>query len=437
MLVGADIFVYTFLIKTRTMSLYVNENFNRTLNRSKKRQLICRRFVIIKARPKLDVDVSRSGICKVVLGHSFPTRCELLESHRHAGAIKMDNIKKYHQLALLVGIIMMVFLIVRGNDEVTANEATDSEPRVTTYFVLESGRDVVETILNFPRQLANILFSPSEAQFRFFLRDGFAIRNNTDPIVERIGQSHRNDSDELYMLTWQPTGGFVRRDNLIHEPVSTIPRPRYINSDEPIVYLFNSHPHEMIGAPNLARYREGTVNILEFTHMIANVFADYRIPVLVEDRDVRDVLNRNGWHFNQSYAVSRMFVEERYYQYPSLQFFFDIHRDGVPDSVARTNINGHSYARIVFVIGLENPHYDENMAMALRLHEMLETRRPGISRGIFPSSGLGRNAVYNQDFSPKMQLIEIGSAQSTKEEMMRTTQILAEILAEYILTYLY
>ena len=349
----------------------------------------------------------------------------------------MEQMKgKYHQLVLLAGIFIMVFLIIRGNDETIAAEAGIDEPRVTTYFSMASGRDVVTTIFNFPRQLVNMLFRPSEAQMRFFLRDGFAFRNETEQFVERIGQNPRDDADELYMLTWQPAAGFVRRDNLIHQPVATIPPPRYINSDEPIVYLFNSHPHEMVGAPSLARYREGTVNILEFTHMLANVFADYRIPVLVEDRDVRDVLNRNGWHFNQSYAVSRMFVEERYHQYPSLQFFFDIHRDGIPDSVARTTINGHSYARIVFVIGLENPHYDENMAMALRLHDMLEARRPGISRGIFPSIGLDRHGVYNQDFSPKMQLIEIGSAQSTVDEMIRSTQILAEVLAEYILLYL-
>jgi len=349
----------------------------------------------------------------------------------------MEKVKKnYHQLVLLAGIVSMVFLIIRGNDETIAAEPNVDNQQIVTYFSLERGLDVIGTIFNFPRQFFDLIFRPSDTQMRALLRDGFAIRNNNEPLTPRIGQQPRDETDELYMLTWQPAEGFVRRDNLIHDPVATIPRPRYINADKPIVYLFNSHPHEMIGAPNLARYREGTVNILEFTHMIANVLDDFRIPLLVEDRDVRDVLNRNGWHFNQSYRASRMFVEERYQQYPSLQFFFDIHRDGVPDNIARVNINGHNYARILFVIGLEHQSYDENMAMANRIHEMLEARRPGISRGIMPSSGLGRHGVYNQDFSPKMQLIEIGSAQSTVDEMIRSTQVLAEVLAEYILLYL-
>lgn len=388
------------------MSLYVYHFFNRTENDYKKRQLICNRCVIF---------IPRGGIMK---------------------SIK----EKYHQLLLLAGIVVMVFLIIRGNDTTTAAEpVTDTSTRVDTYFSLETGFDLTKTIFNFPRQFFNILFRPSEAQLRFFLRDGFAFRSSTVPLVERIGMSSRDEDEEIYMLTWQPSAGFVRHENLVHERSSggEIPTPRYINSSEPIVYLFNSHPHEMIGAPSLARYREGgTDYILEFTHMLASVFADYRIPVLVEDRDVRDVLRRNGWVFGQSYQASRMFIEERYHQYPSLQFFFDIHRDGVPDSVATRIINGESYARIIFVIGFENPYYEENYAMAMRLHEMLEAKRPGISRGIFPSVGVGRNAVYNQDFSPKLQLIEIGSVQSTREEMVRSTQVLAEVLAEYILNYL-
>ena len=350
----------------------------------------------------------------------------------------MDNMKsKYHQLVLLAGIVIMVFLIIRGNDTTTVAGFGTDIPLVDNYFVLEMEEDA-EPVLSLPRQIFNFLFRPSDRQLRFFLRDGFAVGDTPELFVDRIGTSPRDDSEEIYMLTWQPAQGFVRQNNLLHEqePDRIIPPPRYINSDEPIVYLFNSHPHEMIGAPSLARYREGTVNILEFTHMMANIFADYRIPVLVEDRDVRDVIRHNSWHFNDSYRASRFFVEERIHQYPSLQFFFDVHRDAVPDSVATARINGHDYARIMFVIGVDNPGFYENMEMANQIHELLELRRPGISRGIFPSGGWGRNGWYNQDISPKMQLVEIGSAQSTVDEMIRTTQILAEVLAEYILNYL-
>jgi len=345
--------------------------------------------------------------------------------------------KESHRFYLIIAIFMMLILIINGRVSV---EEPSSENE--TYFSLESGQGIMTTIFNFPRYLRDMIFNPSESQLRFFLRDGFAFsggRSDVEEVEEivRIGQA-RDDSEEIYMLTWQPAESFVRRSNLIHDQDggNEIPLARYINSDEPLVYIFNSHPAELIGAPGVGRYREGTTNILEFSHLMANIFASYSIPSLVEDRDVRDVLRANGWNFNASYQASRIFIEERIFQYPTLEFFFDVHRDAVPDEVARINIGGRYYARVVFVIGLDNPAgYNENLEMAMRLHELLEARRPGISRGIFPSYGNLRNGVYNQDIAPTLQLIEIGSYQSTLEEAINTTEILASVIAEYILTY--
>jgi len=309
----------------------------------------------------------------------------------------------------------------------------------------EESTGFLTTLFSWPGQLWRLIVAPNEDDLRFFLRDGLHVEGglsgddsgiDTLEIAPRINV-RRDDAEEMYMLTWQPQASFVRRANLIHEPADSgvIPEAKYINSEEPLVYIFNSHPHELIGAPGIGRYREGNTNILEFSHMMANIFADYRIPVLVEDRDVRDVLNANGWHFDDSYRASRIFLEERIHQHPSLAFFFDLHRDAIPDTAATVEIGGKRYARIIFVIGLENPAYEENYEMAMRLHDMLEAVRPGISRGILPSFGPFRNGVYNQDVAPTLQLIEIGSYQSTPSEMVNATEILAAVLAEYILLY--
>lgn len=341
--------------------------------------------------------------------------------------------KKYHQIGLFIGIVIMSFLIINGSNQTEAAQQYEDE----NYFAMEQATDAFSTMLTFPRQLWNLMTNPIAEQLRVFLRSGFTINTGLLEIVPRIGDD-RNLEDEFYMLTWQPEQGFVRRENLIHEQNNDTPPPdaRYINSNEPLVYIFNAHPSELIGAPSLSRYREGTTGIVEFSHMLANIFSTHRIPVLVEDRDVRDVIRENGWRFDDSYRAARIFLEERIHQYPSLQFFFDIHRDAVPDSVATVTIDGKDYARVMFVIGIDNPQFEENSEMALKLHEMLEERKPGISRGIFPSGGPRRNGWYNQDLSPKLQLVEIGSAQSTITEMTNATEILAEVIAEYILNYM-
>jgi len=371
--------------------------------------------------------------------------------NRYGGA-KMK--KKNHQLYLIIGIVMMVILIINGR-------TTEEEPEPANhylyayelqygvevvahnraYFSLETGRDVIDTIFNFPRHLWNMIFHPTESQMRFFLRDGFAFsgglrENQADEaqVPERIGQ-RRDETDEIYMLTWQPAEGFVRQSQLQHEQgEGTIPSATYINSDEPLVYIFNSHPQEMIGS-NFADLRVGEMNIVELSHIMANIFEEYGIP-LVEDRDVRDTLRANNWNFAASYRASRIFIEERIHQHPTLQFFFDLHRDGIAHDIARIDIDGRPYARILFVIGVDNPvGYTENYQMARKLHNMLEEQRPGISRGVFISGGRGRNGIYNQDIASSLQLIEIGTVETTIEEAMNTMEILADVLATYILTY--
>jgi len=369
--------------------------------------------------------------------------------------------KDQHQFYLIIGTFIMLILIFTGRER--ASEPVDNylyayelkygaevvaENRA--YFSLETGRDVADTIFNFPWQLWNMILNPSESQMRFFLRDGFAFSGNeskeeeieeteeTEEIEEvvRIGQT-RDDSEEIYMLTWQPADGFVRQSQLIHDQDEemSIPRATYINSDEPLVYIFNSHPAEMIGG-TFGDLRIGQMNIVELSHEIALIFEEYDIPSLVEDRDVRDVLRSNSWNFAASYQASRIFIEERIHQYPTLQFFFDIHRDGIPWDLARVDIDDRPYAKVLFVIGTDNPAgYAQNYRMARRLHDLLEERRPGISRGIMTSSGVGRNGIYNQDVASTLQLIEIGTVETTVEEAMNTIEILADVLAEYILMY--
>lgn len=352
-----------------------------------------------------------------------------------------------HQLLLGIGIIILVILIINGAKEESSGttDLRETFPIVETTLPDGTYNDINEPsflsqIFNLPHQFLTLITNPSVDQMRFFLRDGFAFSGGILPAetaeeIPRIGR-YRNDAEDLYMLTWQPAQGFVRQSQLIHDQDGNIPQARYINSDEPLVYIFNSHPHEMIGS-TFADVNIGEMNVIELSHMMAYIFEDYGIPSLVEDRDVRHIINANGWVFDDSYRASRIFIEERINQYPSLQFFFDLHRDGIARELATTTIGGQNYARVLFVIGGNNPAgHVENFEMAYRLHTMLEEVRPGLSRGIQIHTGLGQNGVYNQDVASTLQLIEIGTVETTVEEAMNTMEILADVLAAYILNYI-
>ena len=209
----------------------------------------------------------------------------------------------------------------------------------------------------------------------------------------------------------------------------------YILYEEtPIVYLFNAHPRELIGSTYDNQF-VGEMNIVEVTQILADQLESYGISTLLEDRCVDAKLSNNNWGFYMSYYAARYFVLDAIDRYSSLEFFIDIHRDGVNHEHATVVIDGVSYAQILFVIGTDNPKgYDASDEVARELHDMLEERKPGISRGIFYSGGPGRDGVYSQDISPMVQLIELGTITSTIEEVYHTIEILAEVLAEYVLS---
>jgi len=368
------------------------------------------------------------------------------ENSFNIGGRAMKRERKHFYL--MVGILIMLALIINRRNEAPSEpgEPLGDEPYASlqeyelrygsdvvaanaAYFSMESGSDIWQTIWNFPRHLWDMVTRPSEEQMQYFLRDGLLIES------PRIGG---DGTDVIEMISWQREEDFVRSAQLIHVPedVEAIPAATYINSDEPLVYIFNSHPNEMIGS-TFGDLAVGEMNIVEISHVAAAIFESHGIPSLVEDRSVVDLMRANGWVFAQSYQASRIFIEERISQHPSLQFFFDFHRDGIAHDLARIDIDGRPYARVLFVIGADNPAgYEENYRMARTLHNMLEERRPGISRGISVQGGQYKNGVYNQDVASTLQLFEIGTVETTIEEAMNTMEVFSEVLAEYILTYL-
>ena len=206
-----------------------------------------------------------------------------------------------------------------------------------------------------------------------------------------------------------------------------------INEEAPIVYLFNAHPRELIGSTYENQF-EGEMCIVEVTHILADHLESHGISTLVEERCVDAKLKENDWGFYMSYYAARYFVLDAKNQYSSLEFFVDLHRDGVLHEHATAEIDGVAYAQVLFVIGTDNPMgYAASYEVASELHDMLEERKPGISRGIFESGGTpGRDGVYSQDISPMVQLIELGTITSSVEEVSLTVEVLADVIAEYI-----
>lgn len=137
------------------------------------------------------------------------------------------------------------------------------------------------------------------------------------------------------------------------------------------------------------------------------------------------------YNWNYSYKYSRKTVTEALAQNTGLTYLIDIHRDSQRYSKTTAVIDGVSYAKIYFIIGHDNKNWRKNEAFASKIHEKLEEKYPGISRGVWgKDGGGGNNGEYNQSLSPHSILIEIGGIDNTGEELKRTSDALADMIAE-------
>lgn len=215
------------------------------------------------------------------------------------------------------------------------------------------------------------------------------------------------------------------------ENISLVNNEEEVKSNEPLIYIYNTHDEEAYYNSYLNPY-----NIVPDVKLASYYFQerlkDLGIESVVEKRKIKDVLDKNGWNYRYSYNASRVYLEEVSKNNPSIKYFIDLHRDSVGKDKTTTTINGKSYARVMFLVGLEHENYQKNLDLATRLNELISQFDSTLSRGIYQKEGPGVNGIYNQDFSSKVILIEVGGQYNTIEEVANTIEVIARVLKDYL-----
>lgn len=215
------------------------------------------------------------------------------------------------------------------------------------------------------------------------------------------------------------------------ENISLVNNEEEVKSNEPLIYIYNTHDEEAYYNSYLNPY-----NIVPDVKLASYYFQerlkDLGIESVVEKRKIKDVLDKNGWNYRYSYNASRVYLEEVSKNNPSIKYFIDLHRDSVGKDKTTTMINGKSYARVMFLVGLEHKNYQKNLELATRLDELIRQFDSTLSRGIYQKEGPGVNGIYNQDFSSNTILIEVGGQYNTIEEVANTIEVIARVLKDYL-----
>ncbi|MBQ2409525.1 MAG: stage II sporulation protein P [Bacilli bacterium] len=224
-------------------------------------------------------------------------------------------------------------------------------------------------------------------------------------------------------------------ENYDYEVLSTI--SKHIKNDinneveQPRVYIYNSHQLENYSNSNFEVYNI-TPNVMVASYLLKEKLEENNINALVEEADFNDYIKQNNWDYNYSYKASRYYLDNAIKKYSSLEYFIDVHRDAIKHEDSTVIIGDKSYAKVLFVVGLENPNYEKNLNLVNNINNSINSKYPGLSRGIVKKSGPNVNGVYNQDVSPNAILIEIGGYENKIDEVYNTVLILSQILGEII-----
>lgn len=230
---------------------------------------------------------------------------------------------------------------------------------------------------------------------------------------------------------------FVNGEEDIYNPSidADLPEDPYPTNiyKEPIVYIYNTHQREEYQKdPNDGHSVIPTV--VTMSYILKAELSSRGIPSVVENNDFHTLVETNGMDYDDLYTISRMHIQDAMTDYPTVEYLIDLHRDSPNRDKTTIEIDGKSYAQILFVVQLEIPTSYDNIILANILKDKINDKYPDLCKGIFARPSYSENEkMFNQDIlGGSSILIEIGGYQNTFEEASRSVSVFAEVLAEHI-----
>lgn len=221
----------------------------------------------------------------------------------------------------------------------------------------------------------------------------------------------------------------------INEPLKPT-KPPSKTTDGNVFFIYHTHSWESFlplipGAKTPNQASSPKVNVSLLGERLKKNLEAAGIGAVDNKTNIGNELSKRDWNWGSSYKMSRLVVQEAIAQDKNLDYLIDIHRDDQRKKVTTIDIDGEKYAKLYFVVGVENKNYKKNLAFAKAINNEIKKVNKGLTRGIYSKNYKQGNGVYNQDLSPNSLLIEVGGVDNTLPELYRTIDLLSEILSKY------
>lgn len=259
---------------------------------------------------------------------------------------------------------------------------------------------------------------------------GIDIKHPTT-ILETVFPYRLESKNQQSLLVNHSKIEMIENEQKVSQETEYIKNPNEKQDGDIQVYLYNTHQLENYSMKNLEPYNI-TPNVMMATYLLEEKLNKSGIKTIAEETNINEFMKLNHWTSKDTYKASKQFMKQMLTKYPDIDLLIDIHRDAISKNASTITINGKDYAKVLFVIGLNNPNYQKNMEISQNISNLINQKYPKLSRGILQKKGAGVNGVYNQDVSGNAILIECGGYENTIDEVSNTVEVLATVIKEYL-----
>lgn len=313
----------------------------------------------------------------------------------------------------------------------------------------------------FFRPVAEFLAKPDMAAFLIYLETGRKVRfsPSSDPVESFSYESRVPDFARTVQVSPPPAAptelpepvtmvpvfaasdgeevAFKNSSGLRYDAATLITQPLQwdLTAEEPAVLILHTHATESYTQEGEEYEETSAFRTLDEDYNMVSVGEHLR-SLLEEggigaehDRTLHDYPSYNGSYSNARKALNRHLKEN-----PELLLVLDLHRDASGDNKNQmrtlAEVDGAEAAQIMFVVGtgssgVQNPHWKENLSLALKLQVQMERIAPGICRNVNL-----RPQRFNQDLRAGTLLVEVGAAGNTHAEALRAVEVLAQAILD-------
>ena len=196
-----------------------------------------------------------------------------------------------------------------------------------------------------------------------------------------------------------------------------------IKKDDYKVYIYNTHDEEGYSNKGFEVYNT-TPTVKLASYMLKDELKNLGINALVEERPVIKEIKKQGLPYYYSYDISNKYCKEIKEKYPSIIYFIDLHRDGIDKSLSTVTINNKTYAKMMFLLGMNHSNSNKNLEVVTKLNNYLNDNYKGLMRSIYKRNDI----TYYQELSSHNFIIEIGGQDNTYQEVYNSVKALAKAL---------